>query len=437
MAAHSKFGGSVIGRVISCPGSVALCETVPAKGSSSYAEEGTLAHGFAEYMLKQGDRDAMFYVGATLDAKPDAKPLTEEMAKAIQAYLDAVWAEHDRTEGAELYVEKGFELDIESAEPGEVFGTNDAMVYHPSTGRLVVFDYKHGVGVSVTAEDNAQLKFYAAGAVFANDWKVSELILTIVQPRARDADEIGAVREWPFEMVELLEFKAEVTAAIAKAKFLMTDFLADPVVLKGPMPDFNLDLKPGTIHYVGGPPYTTGSWCRWCDAAAICPAKQAQALEPFEGVQTVEGLTVGDLEDPKDLVPERLSRIVAGLSVLNAYANQCQEYLEALLMQGIEVPGWKVVEKIGRAKWVSDEQVIAQNLDLLYGLDEDLIRPRKLTTITEVEKLLKGAGATKSEIDDFKLQNTIKESSGLTAAPEGDRRPAINAAERSFGDVQV
>ncbi len=417
MAAHSKYGGSVIGRVIACPGSVALCDTVPAKGSSSYAEEGTLAHGFAEYALKHGDRTIHDYIGSTLDAKPGAKPLTEEMANAIQVYLDAVWAEFDKTKDAGIYVEKGFELEIESAEAGEVFGTNDAMVYHPSTGRLAVFDYKHGVGVSVTAEDNAQLKFYAAGAVFANDWQVNELILTIVQPRARDVDELGAVREWPFDMVELLEFKAEVTKAIMEAKDAAT----------------KIDL---------GPPNSLsalqcGSHCRWCDAAPVCPAKQAQALEPFEGVQTVEGLTVGDLPDPKDLVPARLSKIVAGLSVLNAYANQCQEYLEALLMQGIEVPGWKVVEKIGRAKWITDEQAIAGNLEILFGLDEDLIRPRKLTTITEVEKLLKGAGASKAEIDDFKLANTLKESSGLTVAPEGDRRPAVNAAEKAFGDVQT
>lgn len=406
MAAHSKYGGSVIGRVIACPGSVALCETVPAKGSSSYAEEGTLAHGFAEYMLKNGDRTAADYIGATLDAKPDAKPLTDEMAAAIQVYLDSVWAEFDKTKDAELYVEKGFELEIDSAEPGEVFGTNDAMVYHPSTGRLVVFDYKHGVGVSVTAEDNAQLKFYAAGAVFTNDWQVNELVLTIVQPRARDVDEIGAVREWPFDMVELLEFKAEVNAGIICAK----------------SPSAKL---------------ATGSWCRWCDAAVVCPAKQADAVSGFGDVQIdIETISTEHLPDPKDLVPERLSKIVAGISILNAYANQCQEYLEALLMQGIEVPGWKVVEKIGRAKWITDEQAIAGNLEILFGLDEDLIRPRKLTTIGEVEKLLKGAGASKAEIDDFKLANTLKESSGLTIAQESDHRPAVNAAERAFGDVQ-
>lgn len=404
---HSPYGGSSIGRVIACPGSVALLATVPAKASSSYADEGALAHAFAEYMLKEGERSAANYVGATLDAQVGAKPLTEEMANAIQVYLDAVWTEVDRSKDAELYVEQKFVLDVESAAPGEVHGKNDACVYHPSTGRLVVFDYKHGVGVSVTADDNAQLKFYAAGAVFSNDWKVGELILSIVQPRARDADEIGAVREWRFDMVDLLEFKAEVTAGIICAK------------------------SPSAA-------LATGSHCRWCDAAAVCPAKQAEALSVFEGVN-IENLDSGGVAfpDPKDLVPAQLSQIVARMHILQSYANQCQEYLEALLLQGIEVPGWKVVDKLGRAKWISDEETIAGALSVMFDLDENLIRPRKLTTITEVEKLMKGAGATKADIEAFKLQNTIKESSGLTIAPESDRRPAVNAAERAFGDVET
>ena len=45
MANHSKVvGGSTAKRVIGCPGSVALCATMPPKPSSKYADEGTLLH---------------------------------------------------------------------------------------------------------------------------------------------------------------------------------------------------------------------------------------------------------------------------------------------------------------------------------------------------------------------------------------------------------
>jgi hypothetical protein len=413
MAAHSRFGGSSASRWMNCAGSVALLETVPAKPSSKYADEGSAAHALAAACLAE-DLHPAHFLGSPMEGWPDWI-VTQEMCDAVVTYLNVVTREVAQTRTAQLYVEQGFTLDIDSAEPGEVFGTNDAMVYHPETGRLVVFDYKHGQGVSVSAEDNAQLKFYAAGAAFANEWKLSEVILRIVQPRARDADEIGAVREWPMDLAELLEFKAEVTDAIEDAKRVQEVCNVDQFVVA----DFE-----------------TGSWCRWCDAAAICPAKQAEAVSPFTDVK-IEDLTVDALPDPKTLVPERLAEIVKGIDLLQAWSNQCREYLEALLLGGTAVPGWKVVDKIGRAKWVADEEEIAADLGLLYGLDEDLIRPRKLATIGDVEKLLKGAGATKDEIDSFKLANTLKDSSGLTIAPDSDRRPAIDAAARAFGDVQT
>lgn len=414
MAIHSRFGGSSASRWMNCAGSVALLETVPEKPSSKYADEGSAAHALAATCLSE-DLHPTHFLGSPMEGWPDWI-VTQEMCDAVVTYLNAVTREVAQTSTAQLYVEQGFTLDIESAEPGEVFGTNDAMVYHPETGRLVVFDYKHGQGVSVSAEDNAQLKFYAAGAVFANNWKLSEVVLVIVQPRARDADDIGAVREWPMDLAELLEFKAEVTDAILRAK------------------NAEVALRPAQTLHISW--LKTGSWCRWCDAASVCPAKQQEAVSPFTDVK-IEDLTVADLADPKTLVPERLSQIVAGIDLLQSWSNQCREYLEALLLGGTDVPGWKVVDKIGRSKWVADEEVIAADLGLLYGLDEDLIRPRKLATIGDVEKLLKGAGATKDEIDSFKLANTLKDSSGLTIAPESDRRPAIDAAARAFRDMQI
>ena len=46
-------------------------------------------------------------------------------------------------------------------------------------------------------------------------------------------------------------------------------------------------------------------------------------------------------------------------------------------------------------------------------------------------------GATKPQIDTFKLNNTLKESSGPTIAPDSDRRPAIDLAARAFSEVDL
>lgn len=411
--AHSRFGGSIASRYLACPGSVALCATVPAKPSGVQADLGTAAHALAEECLKTST-DAADHRGEFFPRKedqPDRKKafiVEDDMIAAVQIYLDTVRAEEASSPSAELYVEKGFVIDVPTAEPGEVFGTNDAMVYHPSTGRLRVFDYKHGKGVSVTADDNAQLKFYALGAVFANpDWRLSEVVLTIVQPRALDADDVGKVKDWTFDVIDLLEFQGELEKGIGDAK------------------------QPGAK-------LCTGPHCRWCDAASACPAKQAEILDQAGlDFQDVTLVTVDDLPDPKTFDTAQLGKILKAGELLNSWLNQVQEYVEALVLGGTPVPGWKAVEKIGRARWIDDPVEAATYAELLFSLDADQTMPRKLVTITEMDKLLKAAGATKEQIEDFKLKFTLKESSGLTIAPESDRRPAVNAVERDFGSVKL
>ena len=417
--AHSRFGGSSASRWLNCPGSVALIETAPKARDSAYAAEGTLAHAFAEHFLKAGERDALQHVGMTLDGKVGATPLTKEMATAVQTYLDTVWEEVDAAPDAELYVEQGFVLDVPTAEPGEVFGTNDALVYTPSKGRLVVFDYKHGVGVSVSAEDNAQLKFYAAGAALHKDWRIAEVSLVIVQPRARDADEIGAVRAFALDPLELIEFSGEIEAGVRDAKDLCGD-----------VKDFGLQMLNGYLK--------TGSWCRFCPAAAICPAKEAEALAAIGGdFASIGEITVDSLPPVTDLGVERLAAIAKAGSVITDYVAMVYEFMQQQMLNGVAVPGFKVVEKVGRRKWVEAEEEIADYLTLMHDVDPNLVRPRKLVTITEAERLLKQAGAGKDAKDDMSLRFTIKESSGLTVAPDHDKRPAVDAIVADFGSVNL
>ncbi len=441
MTAHSRFGGSSASRWMACPGSVALCESVPAKPSSPYALEGSVAHALAAICLER-DLHPTHFLGAPVE-HPDGVPppgwdqilVTQEMCDAVVVYLNEVSHEIAKSKSAVYFVEKGFVLDVETAEPGEVFGTNDCLVYHPETGRLRVFDYKHGAGVSVSADDNAQLKFYAAGAVFANpDWKTKEVILTIVQPRARDPQKEGEteeewrkrviVKDWPFSVVDLLEFMGDMKDGVGKAKSW------------GPFGS-GLLLDDGRNAYLDGA-FKIGSWCRWCDAAAICPAREAEVLEAAQlSFGDITKLTTDDLPIVSDMGVERAGAVLKALDILDDWRATIREYVEGLLMSGTEVPGWKVVEKIGRAKWVAAEADVAGYVDMIFGVEVDAIMPRRLTTIGDAEKLLKAAGASNADIDSFKLKFTIKESSGLTMAPSSDRRPAIDAVKQAFEGVRA
>lgn len=415
--AHSDFGGSVIGRVIACPGSVPLCNSVPERLSSSYADEGTFAHALGEKHLRAGNFDAQQSIGDEIESDKLAskKVVTTEMAAAVQVYLDAVQAEMVKTEDAILLIEERFTLPISSAEEGEVFGANDALVYHPSTGRMVVFDYKHGQGVSVSAEDNKQLKFYAAGAALSHpDWPIAELELVIVQPRARDADEqdIPGVKPWPMDTFELLEFVAEVEQAVAAAK-------------------------------APGAPVAAGSHCRWCAAASVCPAKKEEVIASI-------GLDFHDIEDisakalplPKEMSTDKIAALLRGLDTLTAWANQVRDYAYGLLEQGVAVPGFKLVDKVGRRKWIDNEAEIAAYLEMVYGVEGEDVMPRKLVTITEAERLVKARVTEKAErkaaLDDLSLRFTLKDSGGRTMVADTDRRDAVPAgAAADFAGVNI
>jgi len=426
--AHSRFGGSIASRFMNCPGSVALCDTVPPRPTSKYAAEGTAAHAVGEHCLLNGERDASLHVGEWWPLQEGSHDVqrfecTDEMAQAVQVYLDAVYAELDASPDAEMYVEQKFEFVLASAAPGEVFGKNDAMVYTPSKGRLVVFDYKHGAGVSVDVTDNKQLKFYAAGAVLNRPWALSTIELVIVQPRTRDAEENnGGVKPWAFDPTEVLDFADELDAAVRLAKSAETEMLKG----EGPTEIF----------------LQTGAWCRWCDAAAVCPARERQASEAVTlDYANVEGLVPSALPAPKDLDTARIGRILAGASIMRTYLDQVEEYAFGLLVQGVGVPGYKLVDKVGRRQWTDNPEEIASYLELNYGLSPTDLLPPKLVTITEAERQLKAVivdkAARKQALDDLSIRYTIKDSSGQTIAPESDRRGGIDNAARDFAGVDL
>ena len=86
------------------------------------------------------------------------------------------------------------------------------------------------------------------------------------------------------------------------------------------------------------------------------------------------------------------------------------------------------------------DQEITDYLELMYDVPGDELRPRKLVTITDAKRLLKtyvGKGEYAEAERDMTLRFTIKESKGLTTAPESDRRAAISPVAASFGDVQL
>lgn len=414
---HSPFGGSAASRFMACPGSIALSGQAPPEKPSPYAEEGTFAHAVAAEALETSARSTTAAIGKTLGfldhGESKTREITAEISKAVDVYLEAVWDEYDLDPNSQIEVEQGFALDLDAAEPGEVFGTNDALVYSPARRKLTIFDYKHGAGVIVDVKDNTQLKFYAIGAMQGHpEWDVREIELVIVQPRAFSADGDG-VKRWSLPMAEVIEFPYELNEAVALCK------TADA-------------------------PLVAGDHCRWCPAATICTAREqsfvAAVREDFAGVDLLDIEPVVAALEVKTLDFDHMARIVAAYDRLGSQIAAMRAAMDEHLLAGGTIAGWKVVEAVARRAWTKGDTEIAEYLELMYDVPGDEVMPRKLVTITDAKKLLKTyvSRADYAEAErDMTLRFTIKESKGLTTAPESDRRAAISPVAAEFGSVML
>ena len=406
---HSRFGGSSASRYLNCPGSVVLSEQAPERLTSSYAEEGTFAHALAEKALLAGEKTANIYLGAEIKSPSidNVKVVDQGMIDAVNVYLEAVWDVY--TPSCDLCVEEKFTLDIPAAQPGEVFGSNDAAVFNPDTGRLTIFDYKHGQGIGVSAYENKQLMFYAAGAVASHpEWDVRTIELVIVQPRGPFPDPIS---RWEMPLWKLIDYPAEINDAIK-------DAISD------------------------SPTFAPGDHCRWCPASEICTVREKQFMEAakldFEGVADIGVSTRLPVADAIDV--ERMARILEGFDHLSSWVDNIRARAESILLAGGEVPGMKVVEKQARRKWAADELEVEGYLTMMYDLDRDDIRPRKLATITEVEKQLKsklGKGFDAEVKNELTVKFMSKESTGYSCVFEKDKRPAVAPVAQEFGSVNI
>jgi hypothetical protein len=247
---HSKLGASSMERWSVCPGSVALCEGMESI-SSAAADEGTLAHDYAEQFLR-GDLPADKY-----------HKLAPDMQEAIKLYADTIFDDMQDCEpfSCELVIEH--EFDLSSVFPG-CFGTADAVVWNPNTRVLRVYDFKYGKGHWVDVEENLQLQYYGLGALVTLKYPALYVELVIVQPRCTKKTG-GKVRKWRIPAMRMLDFEA----------FLVER--AEATTKK------DAELVPGRH-------------CFWCPAHTKCPAKTAERLS--KAMDSFDDLPDEDEDDP-------------------------------------------------------------------------------------------------------------------------------------------
>ena len=89
MKHSSVVGGSTAKRVISCPGSVALCDKMPPRPSSKYADLGTLLHNVIADILDK-NLPPEHFLGTTYEDQVLTQELIDDKIKPALAALDAI-----------------------------------------------------------------------------------------------------------------------------------------------------------------------------------------------------------------------------------------------------------------------------------------------------------------------------------------------------------
>jgi hypothetical protein len=357
---HSKFSPSAADRWMTCHYSIDASKDIPEE-TSSYAEEGTLAHSVCEAVFRQQYFDIPF---------PDDLKMQligydgDEIFACAHGYVEVItfWLNNKELIGDVLFygLEKGIPIFPEEG----CFGTADCLIIG-SKGAAVI-DYKHGKGKNVAA-NSLQLRVYAAGVAryLANvpqDYKINCIVY---QPRTDMAP-----KEISYTMPELNQTLGDIWKAIEETK--------------------KPNLEP-----------LEGNHCYWCPAARTKDyTKKCKLIseKPLKLAQENFGKFLADMNAPIEKFnapnPNRDAAIVKLHALYPLIKKIVEDTTEELMMRiqsGEHVDGVRIVEELGRRElgFENDEQA-AQAIKSQFKVDPWKIIPetKKLKTITEIEKAI-------------------------------------------------
>ena len=333
MANHSKVvGGSTAKRVIGCPGSVALCATMPPKPSSKYADEGTLLHDAIAQVLDKDVKPESLLGMAYQD-----QVLTQELIdNKLHVALDLLGQVDPNLE-----MEYAIETEVGFGDfLPDVFGSCDLL--GRIGNRAIVLDWKFGDGVTVGVEENEQLLFYAAAAMRTPSvsWVfdgTTEIECVIIQP--------PMIRRWVTTVERVKQFELQLLQAVkASAK--------------------------------KDAPIAVGEHCRWCSAKPVCP-KMTGAVDRALDTQL------------ENIDANKIGAYLANCDLLEQWITDLRALAHQILEADKPVPGWKLVNKRATRQWANED--VADDV-LSKVIPKDELYVAKMISPAQAEKVLKKLG---------------------------------------------
>ena len=368
--AHALLSASSAHRWLECPPSAVANEAYPNQ-DTVFTNEGTLAHEVAEFMVRNG-----YY------SKDNAKEgVTVEMVHCAKEYADYI-EEQKKSNDAIVLLEQ--RVDFSPWVPNG-FGTCDCIIINGDI--LSIIDYKFGQGVSVSAEDNPQMKLYALGAM--NDYgialDVKKIELHIFQPR------LNNISTYNLTVEELMEWAEKTVKPVAEQAVL------------------------------GKGKYAPGEHCRFCQHGGKCRALTKMCTEYLD----THGLRVA----LPVLAPHEVADVLRMEPIISLWLKKVKDQALTTLMDGGEVPGYKVVAGRGSRSWADDLEV-TKILKASGYKDEDITK----TTLLSVAQLELAIG--KKNVAELVGGHILVNTGSPTIAPITDKRPVYDKVAEAQKDFE-
>ena len=383
--AHALLSASGASRWMACTPSARLEDPFPNK-SSVFAEEGTLAHEFAELELRYGQNIiTQETYEATLYELRAHDLYTDDMEENVAVYTSFVEEQLSASMGGSLIIEE--KVNFSKYVP-DGYGTCDAIILPDALKKLYVTDLKYGKGVQVEADNNSQLKLYALGAYLRYDMThdIEVIRLTIVQPR------LDHISSWDITVGDLLKWADD-------------------------------ELKPkAELAYNGEGELCAGSHCRFCRVAPRCRALSDYSIESAK-------LDFADDEPDTLLNDAEMVELYLKIPTIEEWIKKVHEFMHDEAIAGRKFKGLKLVEGRANRVWKDKDKVVESLTDNLYSKNQILIS--KLAGIGVIEKLL-----GKKEFTEVLGDLVIKPAGKASLVPESDKRPAMGlaSAQRDFAE---
>ena len=371
--AHALLSASSASRWLACPPSAVAAEAYP-KQDTEYTREGTLAHEVAELVATTPPCVERIHAESGSFTPSGA---TQEMYDCAIGYRDYI-NELKKADDAVVLLEQ--RVDFSPWVP-DGFGTCDCIILQ---GEIMnVIDYKYGQGVAVDADRNPQMMLYALGALndYGLAYDVQKICMHIYQPR----------------MNNLSTFEISVEDLLAWADQTVKPTAELAAKGKG-------DHKPG-VH------------CRFCPHAGKCRALTKLCTE-YVGKMRIECLAPWEVADVLQMEP-----------TISLWLKRVKEQALTTMLDGGEIPGYKVVAGRGSRSW-ADEIEVAKELEK-NGIDRDRYTETKILSVAQMEKAL-----GKKTFTELVGGHVLSVAGSPTVAPATDKRPAYDRAAEIKKDFE-